>query len=119
MSFLGFGGFIARLLGANNQKPADGCLPKNRGYSHVGYQFKSMNSTVDRINHSLQRIDFHEKNLYKIKKIINKIERIERYMQSYKFKQLKVDKTRLEEEMLNEIEDLRYKARRLLDYQYQ
>lgn len=115
MSFLAFGGFIARLLGVNNPEPAQGYLPKGRSYVPVRVQFDTMNKTVDRISKNIRLLDIHEKRLYKLKKIINRIERIERLMNTYEFYELKANDPEIEQEWLDEIEDLRYKAKYLLN----
>lgn len=115
MSFLAFGGFIARLLGVNNPEPAQGYLPKGRSYAPVRAQFDTMNKTVDRISKNIRLLDIHEKRLYKLKKIVHRIERIERFMNTYEFHELKADYPEVEKELLDEIDDLRYKAKYLLN----
>lgn len=117
MSFLKFGGFVASLLGANNSQTRQPIKHKSyhRRYGPVRTQFDSMNNTVDRIGSYIDQIKVHEKRLNKLEKIVNRIERIQAYMQTYEFKQLNIDYPGTREEMLDEIENLRYEAKALLN----
>lgn len=114
MSFLAFGGFVARLLGVNNPEPAQGYLPKGRSYAPIRTQVK-LSNTVERINKKIDLIKIHEKRLYKLEKIVSRIERIERFMNTYEFNKLKTNYPEIEKELLDEIDELRYKAKYLLN----
>lgn len=117
MNFLNFGGFIARLLGVDNTQSSEymNTIPKRHSYAPIRAQV-SLNRTVDRINKKIQRLEIHEKRVYKLKRISSRIERIESYMTTYDFKQLNIDYPGTEQDLLNEIRDLRYEARLLLNH---
>lgn len=117
MSFLKFGGFVASLLGSNNSSTKQPVKHKSyqRRYESVRTQFDSMNNTVERIGSYIDQIKVHEKRINKLEKIVNRIERIQAYMQTYEFKQLNIDYPGTKEELLDEIEDLRYEAKVLFN----
>lgn len=114
MNFLAFGGFVARLLGADNGSARPQEQSKNDSYAPIARQFENMNRTVDRIGGHMRQLQVHEQRLHKLEKIVNRIERIRKYMQTYEYQQLVVDYPGTREELLEEIEDLRYQAKVLL-----
>lgn len=116
MNFLNFGGFIARLLGVDNTQRSTtiNTNPKRHSYAPIRAQV-SLNRTVDRINKNIQRLEVHEKRVYKLKRIANRIDRIESHMQTYEFKKLNREYPCTEQTLLNEIRDLRYEAHLLLN----
>lgn len=118
MNFLSFGGFVARLLGADNGSARPQEYAKQDSYVPIARQFQDMHRTVDRINNSLQRLEFHEKNLNNLEKLLSRIERMEREMQTAEFRKLAREVPGTQRKMFNMIEDLRYEARILLSHRY-
>ena len=118
MSFLAFGGFVASLLGANNGSARPQEQSKNDSYAPIARQFENMNRTVDRINNNINRFAFHEKNLNNLEKLLSRIERMEREMQTAEFRKLAREVPGTQRKMFNMIEDLRYEARILLSQRY-
>jgi len=118
MSFLAFGGFVARLLGADNGSARPQEYPQPDRYAPISQQFDSMNLTADRIVDKVKRIEFHTENQRKIQKIFDRIGRIQLHMQTNDFKDMNREFPGTEEKMLEQIESLRQEARRLLSYRH-
>lgn len=116
MGLFAFGGFIARLLGTNKSQKIETHkrIPKRNSYAPIRTQV-GLTRTVDRINKNIQRLEVHEKRIYKLKSIATRIDRIENYMNTYDFKQLNADYPGTEQELLDEIQDLRYQAQLMLN----
>lgn len=118
MNFLAFGGFVARLLGADNGSARPQEYPHTERYAPISHQFDSMNLTADRIVDKVKRINFHAENQRKIQKIFDRIGRIQLHMQTSDFKEMNRDFPGTEEKMLAQIECLRQEASTLLSYRH-
>lgn len=110
MSFLKFGGFVAGLLGANNES-----RPQIDRYAPTAANFDSIHRTIDRIGQKAERISFHQQNIANIQRLLNRIERMEAQMQTEEFRRLAREVPGTQRKMFQQIEELRYEARVLYD----
>lgn len=106
MSFLQFGGFVAGLLGANND-----ARPQVDRYAPTAANFDSIHRTIDRIGQKAERISFHQQNIANIQRLLNRIERMEAQMQTEEFRRLAREVPGTQRKMFQQIEELRHEAR--------
>ena len=109
------GHFFSSLFVSEKSEPTYNNRPKGRNYEAISDNFTSAYGSVDRIVSHIDQLNIHQRRINNLTKIMNRIDEIKAFMKTYEFKKMEVDYPNLKKEMNDEIEDLFYKAKSLMN----